>query len=98
MIDEQIQRQAEERVDARLGFYVHATVYVLVNTLLWTINLLKTPDYLWARWASLGWGIGLVAHGVRVFADQRRTGRIRARMIEREVQRMESQQDSVVTH
>jgi uncharacterized membrane protein len=53
---------------ARAGFYIHLTVYLAVNALLVCINLLTTPDRLWCQWPLLGWGIGLLAHALAVFA------------------------------
>jgi transcriptional regulator with XRE-family HTH domain len=49
------------------GFYIHLTQYVIVNTLLIAINLLTFHRYFWAIWPLLGWGIGLLNHGLRVF-------------------------------
>jgi len=31
------------------------------------LNLVTSPDYFWALWAIMGWGIGLFAHAVSVF-------------------------------
>ena len=31
------------------------------------INLLTSPAYLWFFWPMLGWGIGVVFHGLKVF-------------------------------
>jgi len=50
------------------GFYTHALVYVLVNALLIGINMATSRGHLWFGWATLGWGIGLAAHGLSVFA------------------------------
>ena len=74
------------RVEAKLGFYRHALIYVLVNLLLLGINLSESPEYLWVKWPVLGWGIGLLAHGVSIFTP-RWLGRQKERMIEREMER-----------
>ena len=60
--------QAERRVDNLMGFYTHATVYVLVGLLLITINALTFEGVPWALFALFGWGIGLVMHALRVGA------------------------------
>lgn len=55
---------AKKRVMMLKGFYLHLTVYVLVNALLIAINLLtypKAPVY-WFYWPLAGWGVGVVAH------------------------------------
>ncbi len=49
------------------GFYTHLTSYVLVMLVLFVINLVFTPGYFWAFWAALGWGIGILVHGLNVF-------------------------------
>ena len=49
------------------GFYLHLAQYVIVVTLLLGINLWTHPQYLWVRWVAMGWGIGVVFHGLRVF-------------------------------
>lgn len=59
---------------AKLGFYIHLTAYVSVNVLLIAINLLTSTHYLWFVWALLGWGIGLLAHALAVFALPRLRG------------------------
>jgi hypothetical protein len=54
---------------ARVGFKVHATIYGLVITGLWTIWYLSTgPDsYPWPVWSMAGWGIGLTMHFLGAF-------------------------------
>lgn len=42
------------------GFYSHLTTYVVVIAMLFIINLLSSPDHIWAWWPMLGWGIGIV--------------------------------------
>lgn len=58
--------QATRTVNARIGFGIHLTAYVLVNALLIAINLMTTPDRLWFQWPLAGWGIGLAFHGLAV--------------------------------
>ena len=40
MDDQELYRTASRRADAKIGFYIHLTVYVLVNLLLISINLI----------------------------------------------------------
>ncbi len=49
------------------GFYMHAAQFGFVMVLLLVINLLTSPRYLWVGWVFLGWGSGLLFHGLRVF-------------------------------
>lgn len=55
-------KRAKKKVAALKGFYIHLTVYVLVNVLLIIINLVATPKKLWFIFPLLGWGIGISAH------------------------------------
>ena len=50
------------------GFYTHALVYLLINAALFGLNMTTGRGHLWFGWAAFGWGIGLVAHGLSVFA------------------------------
>ena len=61
------EERAIEYVRDLKGFYSHLTSYVLVMLGLFVINLVFTPGYFWAFWAALGWGIGIVVHGLNVF-------------------------------
>jgi transcriptional regulator with XRE-family HTH domain len=49
------------------SFYMHLAQYVIFITLLLGINLWTRPQYLWVGWVAMGWGIGLLFHGLRVF-------------------------------
>ncbi|GAB89868.1 2TM domain-containing protein [Gordonia rhizosphera] len=60
-------REAIERIRARRGFWVHLTVYLVVNAGLVLIWYLGSGGYFWPVWPLLGWGIGLAAHGFGVF-------------------------------
>ncbi|MBU8883752.1 2TM domain-containing protein [Kaistella sp. DKR-2] len=61
--------QAKRRVKRMKGFYIHATVYVLVNLFIIAGNtqegesLLNMDNY----WTAIFWGIGLLAHGISAF-------------------------------
>lgn len=49
------------------GFYSHVITYTLVISLLFIINFVTDSSYIWAWWPMLGWGIGLISHGLNVF-------------------------------
>ena len=63
----QIEAQARKRVGELKDFYIHTITFVVINIFLVLLNLFVTPDYLWAVFPILGWGIGLAAHAVSVF-------------------------------
>lgn len=58
---------AKKRVQEVKGFYGNLTAYIVVNLFLMAINLLTSPEHLWFYWPMLGWGIGVLFHGLRVF-------------------------------
>lgn len=86
-----LRRIAENRVNARFGFWIHAMIYFAVNSCLVILNLLTTPNVLWSVFPALGWGIGLLAHGVSVFA---RLSAVREKAIDAEVKRLRERRGS----
>jgi uncharacterized integral membrane protein len=60
-------QSALRRVRRIKGFYAHLVSYILVNLLLFLINIMTSPDVLWFFWPLFGWGIGIVMHGLFVF-------------------------------
>lgn len=46
----------------QLGFRIHAIVFVPAIIAAFVINYLTGPNYWWALWVLLGWGIGLFCH------------------------------------
>jgi uncharacterized membrane protein YczE len=87
-MDDIAYRRAAWRVEARLAFYRHVMIYVVVNLLLAALNLIRNPNHLWFQWVIFGWGIGLLAHGLNVYS-YRWLGSRREQMIQRELQRQE---------
>lgn len=62
-MDDDLRRRARRGAARRLGFYIHAAVYLVVNALLVAIDLRSGPGQ-WALYPLLGWGLGLAAHGI----------------------------------
>ena len=60
-----LERMARRRAGAKMGWYIHATVYVLVN--LFLVLLATSRGQSWAMYPLLGWGLGLLIHGAVVF-------------------------------
>ena len=58
---------AKERVEVRMGFYIHLSVFVAVILLLLVIDLLTSAGTLWFQWPLMGWGIAVVIHALSVF-------------------------------
>lgn len=67
----------------RLGFWIHAAVYVCVNALLIYLDLSRNPDVTWFYWPLAGWGIGLAFHAYRVFLEPHGVERMIARRLKR---------------
>ena len=62
---DKLERLARRRAGAKLGWYIHAGVYIAVNLLLAMLSAMS--DRSWAVFPAAGWGIGLAIHGVVVF-------------------------------
>jgi len=77
---------AKKKVEARMGFYIHLAVYLVVNTFLVILNLAYTNDYFWAIWPMLGWGSGLIVHGLNTFVFTAESS-WKKRLIEKEMQK-----------
>ena len=61
------EKEALQYVRDIKGLYAHAIWYVVTNAALAAWNFIATPDNLWFIWCVIGWGAGLVAHGLSVF-------------------------------
>lgn len=66
--------RAKQRVELVRGFYGHAVVFILVNIGLAAYNVATSPDRLWFIFTLVGWGIGLIAHGLYVMSSGRFLG------------------------
>lgn len=86
---EQIERIARRRAGAKLGWYLHAGVYLLFNGIFLLLSLLGVGHRHWSLYPALGWGLGVVLHGIAVFVLG---SGLRERLIERERERLRRQQ------
>lgn len=64
----EMERLARRRAGRKMGFIIHATVFLLVNAALYAINQQFTPRVVWSFWPLGGWAIGLAIHGFVVYA------------------------------
>ncbi|WP_294203166.1 2TM domain-containing protein, partial [uncultured Chryseobacterium sp.] len=60
--------RAQKRVKEIKSFYSNLISYCIIIPFLVIINLLTTPENIWFFFPMLGWGIGVAAHGMSVFA------------------------------
>ncbi len=89
LIEQDLQRRAQRRVNRKMGFYIHATVFVLVNLGLAAINWVGGGKA-WHLWPLAGWGLGLAIHGIVTFASLSGDG-LRKRMLDAELARLKRQ-------
>ena len=68
MTDAEKEIFARRRVAVILGFYVHAAAFALVMLALFTIDFMIGAGW-WVQWPLIGWGLGLLVHGVLVFGQ-----------------------------
>jgi len=64
------EREEHDRAvrEAQIGFYWHLGPYVLVSILLVVLNVVG-GGHAWAIYPILGWGIGVLSHGLALKAD-----------------------------
>ncbi len=79
------ERLARKRAGAKLGWYTHATVFILVNIGLTLLAGLHGRS--WAIFPAFGWGIGLLIHGFVVFFGRSSTG-LPQSLLQRERERL----------
>ncbi len=66
--------KAKERVQAIKGFYGNLMAYVIVIPFLAFLNY-RTTDFPWVIFPILGWGFGVLAHGMEAFGYSPFTGK-----------------------
>lgn len=80
-----LERLARRRASAKLGWYLHAGVYLFVNLLLAVLSM--GSGHHWAVFPAVGWGMGLAIHGVVVFLLTGSSG-LHERMVQAERNRL----------
>jgi hypothetical protein len=92
MTPEEIERLASKRAGAKLGWYIHAAVYVLVNLFIFSMSQYGFGSRPWSVFPLLGWGLGLALHGVSVFVLGSGGG-LREHLVRKERERLQREQD-----
>ena len=59
--------KAAKRVEELKGFYGNLISYCIFIPFLIFINYQTSPKYHWFWWPMLGWGIGVISHGIKTF-------------------------------
>ena len=89
---DEIDKLARKRAGAKLGWFIHATVYVLVNLFLFAVSHYAFGNRNWSLGPLLGWGLGLALHGISVWFLGAGSG-FRERMVQRERDAIKRQQE-----
>jgi hypothetical protein len=86
MENQEAYQRARHRVEAKIGFFIHLTVFIVINLLLIIINLITSAGHIWFKWPLIGWGIGLIFHAVGVFFSTEGI-KIKERLIAKEIKK-----------
>ena len=92
MTPDEIDRIARRRAGAKLGWYAHASMYVLVNLFVFSMSQYAFGTRAWSVKPLLGWGLGLALHGLSVWFLGSGGG-LRERMVQKERERLLRQQN-----
>jgi len=84
---EQTEKLARRRAGMRMGWLIHASVFVAVNLLL--AGLSYAGGRHWAIFPFLGWGLGLAIHGAVVMLSMPGSG-LYERLVEQERRRLKA--------
>ncbi len=85
---EEIERMAQKMASAKLRWYMHAVLYVVVNLFLFAMSHYAFGTRPWSVAPLLGWGLGLVLHGISVFVLGSGSG-LRERLVRKERERLQ---------
>lgn len=91
MEHQELIRIARRRAGMKYGFFIHLTVFIAVNALLFVINQQTTPGFSWFAFPLGGWAIGLCIHGLAVYLSG---SGLRERMVEDELRKLELRRGS----
>ena len=91
LTSDEIERLAHKRAGAKLGWYFHLAVYLLVNGFMLALSYFGLRSRPWTMYPVLGWGLGLALHGVSVFLLGAGGG-LRDSLVRKERERIQRQQ------
>lgn len=68
--DPEVMERARKRVKDVRGFYTHAAIYLIVNLAIFGFDAADGGGWHF-QWTALGWGVGLLIHGLVVLSGER---------------------------
>jgi hypothetical protein len=89
MTDAELLNMARVRTYAKLGFYIHASIFMVVMLVLFAINYLVSTKP-WSLYPFLGWGLGVTIHGIVALCVV--GSGFKDRMLQAEIARVKSEQ------
>ena len=81
------------REEEMKNFFIHLVIYIFVNSLLISVNLMYFPKILWFFYPLIGWGIGIIIHylfGIRWLEKTLKEREIKAELRAREMKNTSS--------
>ncbi|MDM3857096.1 MAG: 2TM domain-containing protein [Aphanizomenon gracile PMC649.10] len=63
----EVKKEEMSNSQQRKGFKSHLFTFLAINGFLVLLNLVVSPGYFWAIHPILGWGLGLLLHGMKVY-------------------------------
>lgn len=68
MSDDEKYARARKHVESLRAFYLHAAsfMFFMPPLVVWNVY---APQVWWVQWPLIGWGLGLLSHGLSVFAS-----------------------------
>ena len=92
MTPAELDRLARKRAGAKMGWFFHAAVYLIVNLFVFGMSQYAFGSRSWSVFPLLGWGLGLALHGASVWLLGS-GGDLRERMVQKERERLQRQHD-----
>ena len=83
------EQTAHQNAKLKVEFRIHLVVYLAINIFLVIINISLTPEYHWVIWPVMGWGLGIIIHGINVHFFT--SSNFKDRMIQKEMDKQQNQ-------
>jgi hypothetical protein len=87
LFEKELYERARRRVAAKKGFFIHLSVYIIVNAFLFVVWAVTGSPFPWFIFPLCGWGVGVIIHGLAVFLFSG-TSDWEVKEVEKEVERM----------